>query len=181
MMLDGFYELSAHNVPAAIGIRVLDQLQPRRSAVWRSTVAAAALCTAAALLITMVPLQHWTVPNAATPKQSPVQVAALEPPLRTYSLEQVPIVSKVLTITRTNDEDPYAAIAGWTGHALGSAFVRVPGMGGNRAIQDSAADAASDDATWTMSEGFKPVTETVAATFYLLLRSLPGTELASRS
>ena len=90
---------------------------------------------------------------------------------------------KWLTLKRTAESDPYADLAKETGRGLATLVLYVPGFGGRRGIIDLPVNAADTEPTWAvqMSEGLKPVTESVTETFNILLRTLPMTDLVGRS
>lgn len=59
----------------------------------------------------------------------------------------------------------------------------VPGIGGARGIIDAESKLADSEPAWAvqMSEGLRPVTDSITDTLYLLLKAMPVTELAVRS
>ena len=81
---------------------------------------------------------------------------------------------------RNTDEDPYAGLAKETGQGLATVIRYVPGIGGSMGIVDL---SGTDEPAWAvqMSEGLKPITDSVAETVNLLLRTLPAVVADSRS
>ena len=87
---------------------------------------------------------------------------------------------ELISIAGTPGGDPYAGLAKETGQGLATVVLYVPGVGGTKGIIDVEAESQP---AWAvqMSEGLRPLTNSVTETFNLLLRSLPGSQLAARS
>ncbi|HEV3136386.1 MAG TPA: hypothetical protein VGZ26_00755 [Pirellulales bacterium] len=184
-LLDGFYALAAPEPAGDIAVRVLADLQPPLSSPRRFAVATMSLAAAAGLLIAVMPLVRserraskvWLpTASAATSKQAGSHAAGS---LESLDVNQLPIVPELLAL-RTTDEDPYAGLAKETGQGLATVVLYVPGIGGSKGIVDA---SGSDDPAWAvqMSEGLKPITDSVAETVNLLLRALPDAVSDTRS
>ncbi|MBI3838283.1 MAG: hypothetical protein HY288_10175 [Planctomycetia bacterium] len=198
-LLDGFYALATPHPPSDMAMRVLADLQPKVSPRRRWAVAAVALttgalATAAGLLFAVVPLlrSHSQVPSTVLPTLATVASSDQSGPgsrgaripltgrsLESLELNQLPIVPELLAL-RTADEDPYAGLAKETGQSLATVVLYVPGIGGSKGIVDA---SGKDEPAWAaqMSEGLKPITDSVAETVNLLLRALPTVVSDSRS
>jgi hypothetical protein len=185
-LLDGFYALAAPEADGDIAVRVLADLQPLPSARRRWAVAAASLAAAAGLLIAVMPLLRSgsLAPKAdflarasiATSHQAGSRAMGT---LQSLDVNQLPIVPELLAL-RTANEDPYAGLAKETGQGLAAVVLYVPGIGGSKGIVDA---SGADEPAWAveMSEGLKPITDSVAETVNLLLRALPAAVSDSRS
>jgi hypothetical protein len=79
--------------------------------------------------------------------------------------------------------DPYSNLAKETGLGLAALVLYVPGIGGTKGIIDVADNTVENEPNWAsqMSEGLKPVSQSVSETFNLLWRTLPLSDLAGRS
>jgi hypothetical protein len=79
--------------------------------------------------------------------------------------------------------DPYEGLAKGTGQNLAAVMLYVPGIAGTKGIIDAETEASEGEPSWAdqMSEGLKPVSDSVAETINLILESLPVNQLASRS
>lgn len=188
MLLDGFCALTGPAVPADMAARVLADLPARPSRARYAILAGAALATAAALLVVLIPLVRWSPRDNSqsarrpAPQRPPgaVQLAQSHGSRATAAL---PILASLPSLAGESQGDLYGALAKETGHGLAAIVLYVPGVGGTRGIIDADSGPPSEDPAWAvqMSEGLKPVTDSVTDTLNLLLRALPGTELASRS
>lgn len=199
-LLDGFYTLCAGELPADLADRVLtdravlanrawDHWYPQPATARRVAIAAAALATAAGLLIAFLPTPK-TAPRKSSPEvaQSAAPGATIdaEAPRRpaeiaaasktgmaaaeesgTAATERVrpsarPVVlPKWLAFMRKGKGDPYADLAKETGRGLASLVLLVPGVGGRGSNSNVSENAAEREPTWAgqMSEDLKPVTE----------------------
>ncbi len=198
-LLDGFYALAAPEAPLDMAVRVLTDLQPRLSPRRRWAVgtvtlatgalATGALATAAGLLIAVMPLlrsgaqppstDSRTLAKLASSDRASPRVAARPSTSESLDVNQLPIVPELLAL-RNADEDPYAGLAKETGQGLAAVVLYVPGIGGSKGIVDA---SGTDEPAWAvqMSEGLKPITDSVAETVNLLLRALPAAVSDSRS
>jgi hypothetical protein len=206
-LLDGFCALSAPDAPADMAARVLVDVRPRRSTT-RGRWVYAALATAACLLVAIGPLVRRMPPEdsplAATTepasangrKATAVALSAQKRrPARSASLpsqrvllgsamhDSLPVFASLPILAGDQPGDPYGELAKETGSGLAAIVRYVPGVGGARGIIDAESSAADPDPAWAVqvSEGLRPVTDSVTNTLQLLLKVLPGTELASRS
>jgi hypothetical protein len=177
-LLDGFYALSTPEPAGDIAVRVLADLHPPASPRRRLAVGTASLAAAAALLIAVMPLLRndrrapiGSLPriNLATSQQVGSHAAGT---LEALDVNQLPIVPELLAL-RTAGPEAYAGLAKETGQGLAAFVLYVPGIGGSKGIVDA---NGSDEPAWAvqMSEGLKPITDSVAETVNLLLRALPG-------
>jgi hypothetical protein len=180
-LLDGFYALTTPEISDDLALRVLVDLKHERPAHRRAGRIAAVLATAAALLIAVVPLASnrnakQVATTEATPKVASKANAAQAP------LAELPLVPELISMTSSTKGDPYAGLAKGTGQGLANVMLYVPGIGGSKGIMDVPPTVAKE-ATWTkpVSEGLRPITNTVAETFDLLIESLPVSQLAARS
>jgi hypothetical protein len=183
-LLDGFYALSAPNAPADMSLRVLAEMRPQVASQWRLPVVAAALATAAALLVTVTPLLRGPAqPAKSVDDATAIHSVAARTPADQRPLEQLPLMSDLLSIAASPDGDPYAGLAKETGQGLANVVLYVPGIGYGRGIIDIESRGQSEEPAWAvqMSEGLKPLSDSVTQTFNLLMRSLPVSQLASRS
>jgi hypothetical protein len=178
LLLDGFYEFATPEVPPDMAIRVVNSLRAEPSRLRRVSTVTAALAIAAGLLIAVIPLIRGTASNdersaevAATNKP----VAPLRAPAAARSSHFNKLVaSDLLSIPSSTD------LAKGTGQNLATVMLFVPGIGGSKGIIDG---DINDEPSWAeqMSEGLKPVSDSVAETLNLLLDSLPVTQLATKS
>ncbi len=187
--------------------RVLVDLGPSRSTS-RGRWSYAALATAAGLLLAVGPLLRWMSPEESrlAVKTTPAQVAAQAvspisslaanrrlprtPALPgTHALlgpamhESIPVFASLPILAGDQPGDVYGELAKETGSGLAAIVRYVPGIGGARGIIDAESSVADPEPAWAVqvSEGLRPVTDSVTNTLQLLLRVLPATELASRS
>jgi hypothetical protein len=200
LLLDGFCALVSRDATTDMAVRVLAEMQPPvlRSRRWsvatatRSTVALAtgALALAAGLLIAIVPLARWSSQTAPTRSQVQGTLAAHSltssgpspAVMLPVDLKRLPIVRELLAL-RDEHEDPYAELAKESGQGLARAVLFVPGIGGSKSIVSLAEAKRPSDPAWAvqLSEGLRPISDSVAATFSLMLRSVPVSVADSRS
>jgi hypothetical protein len=202
-LLDGFCALSAPDAPSDMAARVLVDLGPRRSTT-SGRWAYAALATAACLLVAIGPLVRWMSPadSPLAAKAEPAPAAArtasavalstanrrpahtASPPNQHVLLgpamhESLPVFASLPILAG----DPYGELAKETGSGLAAIVRYVPGIGGARGIIDAESSVTDPEPAWAVqvSEGLRPVTDSVTNTLQLLLKALPVTDLASRS
>jgi hypothetical protein len=163
----------------------------------RAAVAVASLATAAGLLIAFLPqapVRH-AAPQAAAPVRQPSLVATAEPaassdPLaadpaaRIETIRRAPLLPLLFPKLARRDKstDPYASMVKQTGKGLAGLLLQVPGFGGLRGIID-ASDNAENEPAWAvqLSEGLRPVTDSVTRSLTLLLEAFTVTDSAKRS
>jgi len=89
--------------------------------------------------------------------------------------EPISQVAQTVALSKLKDGDPYVEVCKFTGRSLGSLLLIVPGIGGRRGIIDLDADRDGKDPTVAsqVSDGLKPVTDSLAATLDLLFRTFP--------
>jgi anti-sigma factor RsiW len=131
---------------------------------------------------------------AKAASSSPLQQGHL-PPLRTTAAlnqrvllgpamhESLPLFASLPILAADPRGDLYGELAKETGSGLAAIVLYVPGIGGARGIIDAESSVVDPEPAWAVqvSEGLRPVTDSVADTLNLLLKALPVTELASRS
>lgn len=180
-LLDGFYALTTPEIADDLALRVLVDLKHERPARHRFGRVAAMMATAAALLIAVIPFVSNRGEKEIAVTESAPQVAskanASQPPLA-----ELPLVPELLSMTSAAPGDPYAGLAKGTGQGLANVMLYVPGIGGGKGIMDVPPTMTKED-SWTqpVSEGLRPITNTVTETFDLLIESLPVSQLAARS
>lgn len=181
--MDGFYALAVPEAPADMALRVMADVEGQPTLGRRSMFAAvAALAMAATVLIAVGPLlwapSHQPSTQVVSKAEHAVATAAL---LKSFPLEQLPMVPELLSIATSPDGDPYAGLAKETGQGLAVMMLQVPGIGGTKGIIDAESDD-NEEPAWAvqLSEGLKPVTDSVTETVNLLMRSLPVSQLAGR-
>ncbi|HTM52527.1 MAG TPA: hypothetical protein VL175_00775 [Pirellulales bacterium] len=182
-LFDAFKRIREPQISDGFNARVLGQVhQPRRQASWR---VAAIGALAASLLVSVTLLSTRVAPRAGDAAgvladNHPVAVAAVHDALGT--IETLPILQTLSALEVEENEDVYGELAKETGSGLAAIVLYVPGIGGTRGIIDADASPAEGDAPWAaqMSEGLKPVTDSVTETVNLLLKTLPIMDLASR-
>jgi hypothetical protein len=184
-LLDGFCALATPESAGDIADRVLADLQPPPSPRRRFAVATMSLAAAAGLLIAVVPLvrSDRRAPHVS-PSKTSVAIANQAGShaggtLESLDVNQLPIVPELLAL-RTASPDAYAGLAKETGQGLATVVLYVPGIGGSKGIVDASGE---DEPAWAvqMSEGLKPITDSVAETVNLLLRALPDAVSDTRS
>jgi len=205
-LLDGFYALTSETAlaglgPADLGVRVVADLRVEPTHRRARSLAAVALATAATLLIAVVPFFRSAPENASADRPSQ-QIASAQkakharrPAARSQAtgltaiaasaipLDSLPMVPELLSLARSEADDPYVDLAKETGQSLATVVLYVPGIGGAKGIMDIESDSQTDEPAWAiqMSEGLKPVTDSVTETLNILLRTFPVGDLASRS
>jgi hypothetical protein len=180
VLLDGFYALAAPEAPADMSLRVLAESRPS-PARWRRVVAAGgALAAAAAVLIVVGPLLVSEPEAAKQASATAAPHAAARAQSGKAPLEQLPLPQFFLVESQRGD--PYVGLAKGTGQSLATVIRYVPGVTGSRGIID-AEERPADEPAWAvrMSEGLKPLTDSVTETVNLLLEALPVSQFASRS
>jgi hypothetical protein len=97
--------------------------------------------------------------------------------------ETLPLLASLPILSANPRDDLYGELAKETGSGLAAIVLYVPGIGGARGIIDAESTLADPEPAWAVqvSEGLRPVTDSVTDTLELLLKALPVTELASRS
>ena len=186
LLLDGFYELASPDPPADLALRVLEDHQQHARPSRRLWFAVPAVAAAAALVFALLPTTHnlgdrSTAHRQADPAPRPTSVSISPAALAKFDKGPLPYLI-MGPGAWTNATDPYAGLAKGTGQNLAAFMLYVPGIAGTKGIIDAESDASIGESGWAgqMSEGFKPVSDSVADTIYLILDSLPVTELASR-
>ncbi len=176
-LLDGFYALATPEAPADLALRVLIEAHPQPAAQRRMVVPAAALATAAVVLVAISPFVSRA---SQQPGNATATSVATKRNSQQAALRQLPLVPELISIAGTPGGDPYAGLAKETGQGLATVVLYVPGVGGTKGIIDVEAESQP---AWAvqMSEGLRPMTNSVTETFNLLLRSLPVSQLAARS
>lgn len=184
ILLDGFYELATPEPPADLAERVMQDRARATERKFRRWVVVPALATAAAVLLAALPWLR-TPQGDTAPAGSPIASRASAPrPLGPGSLgpgtlSQISIVPEWWV----GAKDPYKDLAKGTGQNLAAVMLYVPGIGGTKGIIDAESELGTGEPTWAdqVSEGLKPVSDSVAETLNLILESLPVNQLASRS
>lgn len=185
ILLEGFYELAAPEVSPDMAVRVLDQLKSEPSTRRRLVLGAVSLATAAALLIAVLPaLRGPSSPTAQAPAPSVEARMLSEQKSRAaaaMALEQLSSLPLTL-LASPKGSDPIAELARETGQNLANVVLYVPGIGGTKGIIDAELSVTDGSSSWAgpMSEGLRPVADSVAETVTLLLESLPVADLASQ-
>jgi hypothetical protein len=181
-LFDAFKRIREPQIADDFGARVLSCVRQSPSQVRWRFVAMGAL--AASLLVSAALLSTRTAPpkgdsSGILADNHPAAVAAVHDALGT--IETLPIL-QTLSALEVENEDVYGELARETGSGLAAIVLYVPGIGGTRGIIDADAGPEQGDSPWAaqMSEGLKPVTDSVTETVNLLLKTLPITDLASR-
>jgi hypothetical protein len=188
-LLDGFCALAAPAAPRDMAVRVLAELPVRPSGARRVALVSAALATAAGLLIVLFPLLRVPAPenpqvaSDVLPKPALAARAAAEASLTSPSLESMPILQSLPVLSGQGQGDVYGELVKETGSGLATIVRYVPGIGGTRGIIDAESNSGYDEPAWAVqvSEGLRPVTDSVTDTLNLLWQTLPVADLASRS
>jgi hypothetical protein len=179
-LLDGFYALTTPDVPDDMALRVVAEMRPTAAPRRRWAIGTAALATAAALLIAVLPIFRGSAEPQPGTKTLARNDAPPKPAVQRSPLAQLPqMMPEFLTMAGAPDGDPYAGLAKETGQGMATVMLYVPGFGGGRGI----IDAEAGESPWAvqMSEGLRPITNSVSETFDVLLQGLPVSQLAARS
>jgi hypothetical protein len=180
-LLDGFYALTAPDAPDDLALRVLVDVQNERAPRRRFTRRTAIMATAAAILVAIGPLLHTTPESQVATSNAPQQVATRPAAGATRApLEELPLVPELLSMTNATKGDPFAGLAKGTGQGLANVMLFVPGVGGGKGIMDVPPKKVPSERSWTepVSEGLRPITNTVTETFDLLIETLPVSQVA---
>jgi hypothetical protein len=192
VLLDGFYALAMPEAPADMAARVLADVRPRLSLARNVSLTVAALAIAAGLLVVVVPVlrsaSRAPAQGAAVPPVENQDVRAparaLGASRRARALSEFPIVPELLAIQNAALADaPYETLAKETGQGLATLVLYMPGIGGTKGIIDVDSNSVDDEPPWAaqMSEGLRPVTQSVTETLNLLLRAMPVADSSHRS
>jgi len=199
IMLDGFYLLTTPEAPVDLSTRVLAALHaeptvtvPQPSQSRRAMWAASLLATAAAVLLVVLPLvqrsRNATIAEAEpAAKTAQPQIVArpriVVPSTVSPQLEEIQLIGAMLASLANQKGDPYEELAKGTGQGLATLVLYTPGIGGQKGIMDKNRVPREDDPAWVMqmTEGLKPVTESVTETLDLLLQAIPVMQFAGRS
>lgn len=184
LLLEGFYALATPEPPVDLAVRVLDELRVRPTMSRRVSLVTAVLATAVAVLFAVVPLWQYATrraDDANEPQSASVALAADRPseivPLRWKEIDGLPVVGPVLISLSDDDEttDPYAELVKGTGQGLASVVLYIPRIGSSPGAISMAPNVINGEPGWPqrMTEGLKPVTESVSETLDLLLQALP--------
>ena len=183
-LLDGFYarvgaRRSARHGAACRG-RIAAAARVRRR---RLAIGTGMLATAASVLAVVGLLSSNAIRQGEQPSGAPRVARVTESPPNQASLETKLLVSDLTSLAASAGGDPYAGLAKETGQGLATVMLYVPGVGGGRGIIDAEVDRRAGEPAWAvqMSEGLRPITNSVTETFNLLLRSMPVSQLAARS
>jgi len=188
VLLEGFYALATPEPPADLAIRVVDEMRSRPATTRRISLAAALLATAAAALF-VIPL--WQANRSGedpAPRSRPLAVNSTRQHDKARAgwndVDSLPVVGQVLVSMRDDDRttDPYEELAKRTGQGLANVVLYMPSIGSTPGMI-APGSVVSGEPTWPqrMSEGLKPVTESVSETLDLLLKALPTSQSANRS
>ena len=143
-----------------------------------------ALATAAAVLVAIVPLWRGASSPVPVPERR-VSSAGPNPALESVRMAwQTYSPAPSLLTGEGPPRERYSNLAKETGQSLASVVLYVPGVGGTGGGILAADDSsAGRKAGWAgaMSEGLKPLTDSVSQTFNLLLGAWPSDEANSRS
>jgi hypothetical protein len=82
-------------------------------------------------------------------------------------------------LVATDEPDPYAALAKWTGQNVGAAVMQIPGLASSDEADPEV--SISDDEALSSEFILKPLTDSVAATFLMLWPSQRSAERTKRS
>lgn len=188
VLMDGFYAFATPDPPGDLAVRVVDELRSRPSTARRVTVASALLATAAAALF-VLPLWQINRSGDAPPAARPA-VAQRSPapvdwePVDWEDTENLTVMQRMFVSLSDDDEstDPYAELAKGTGQGLANVVLYMPTIGSSPGMI-APGSVVSGNPTWPqrMSEGLRPVTESVSETLDLLLEALPNPISAGRS
>ncbi|MEX0675852.1 MAG: hypothetical protein WD063_02175 [Pirellulales bacterium] len=189
VLLDAFYALATPEPPADLSVRVLDELRSRPSTSRRVSLATALVAMAAAALFVLPVLHSVRDRSDEGPRRASGPVALRSTQRGNGSragwneIDALPVVGPVLVSISDDDEttDPYAELAKGTGQGLASVVLYMPSIGSSPGMISPNVVSGAPSWPQRVSEGLKPVTESVSETLDLLLRALPMSESASRS
>jgi hypothetical protein len=178
-MLDGFCALTAPAAPHDLAMRVLAQWEGPRPAARRARGTLTALAVAAAVVVVVLPMVRVTPGNVARPPRPDGRPALAAVGHAWRSLSPTPSLLDV----SAPDPVRYSSLAKETGQSLASMMLYVPGVGGSLGIIDGDEMTAGNESSWAgrMSDGLKPLTQSVTQTFGLLLGPWSPGDGAGRS
>jgi hypothetical protein len=179
-LFEGFYALAAPEPSADLAVRVVDELRVRPARARRASLAAALAVATAAGLLLAVPLFQFRRPveNRNVPASHAAITATQSAGHASAGWSQIgalPVVGPVLVSMREGD-DPYAELAKGTGQGLANVVLYMPAVGGSPGLISPEMIGATRTWPERVSEGFKPVTESVGETIDLLLDALPAAD-----
>ncbi len=175
----GFFRASRAQTPVDLAARVLDEIQikplvSRR----RLAFAGAAFSTAAAVLVAVFLTRGGHQAQELAQGPAPA-VNAPELPVQWTKLDDIPVVGPLLLTMNDLDQnaDRYEELAKETGQGLASVVLRMPGVAGPRGVRPPGPPTLDGTGLWPLqvSEGLRPVRESVNETLNLLLKALPIT------
>ena len=195
-LLDGFCALAAPQLSTNLCARVLAEARRPSQPARRATRALGGLAVAGALVVAALPLWRLSTRDVASrgarPPAGRLTSASAGAARRgtgtvgarqrgSFQLESLPLLHHLSALGANKGDDVYGQLTKGTAHGLAAIVLYVPGIGGSRGIIDVEPNADESDPAWAvqMSEGLRPVTDSVTDTFNLLLKALPVTELAS--
>ena len=157
---------------------MLADLPQRGSRVRRAGLVAA---LAAAVVVAVVPLWRGTPRTTAKTEVKLVRPNPALASVRSVWKNYSPAPS--LLIDDGPPGERYSNLAKETGQSLASVVLFLPGVGGTAGILNADGPTDGDGATWagSVSEGLKPIAESVTQTFNLLLGAWPSNDSNSRS
>jgi hypothetical protein len=179
-LLDGFHSLAIPEPPADIPDRVLDEMH-RGTPVRRLPLAAAALAAAASLLIVAMPILRSTWHSRPQHASNPPPRLMLA---RFDLLSELRFIPELFFFLGSHDEEAYAGLAKETGQGLATVVLAMPGIGGSMGIMEPELNLDRERLSWNgpLTKGLRPLRDSVAATFSLLLGGSPrSTEPAPHS
>ena len=91
------------------------------------------------------------------------------------------VLPKWLNLKGEPNRDPYADLMKETGRGLATLVLAVPGFGGRKGILEPQPETALPNWADDVSDGLKPVTDSLTGTFDILLRTIAMEDLASKS
>lgn len=201
LLLDGYAALVAPEPSPELAARVLDQLQAERPrTAQRLALAVGMFATAAALLVAVLPMFSGSEPEVKIAQSEPAEKAATGPrtdlrnrqltvnaarqlsswPMVGPALQSVSAPPKVASDPRSG---PYANLAKETGKGLATVALALPNLGGTLGLVDVGRNVANEPSLpEPVSDGLRPLTQTVSETLDLLLSVIPGHKaVATRS
>ena len=172
-LFEGFFALPAIEAPVDLPARVLEELQVRPVRMPRLVAAVAAVFSTAAAILVAVSMMRDNHPQpqvAVAPSPQPAIAA------RWKKLDDVPLFGPlIMTMNELDDAEPYEEVAKETGQGLATLVLRMPGVAGPRGVRPPAPATMKGPGLLPLqlSEELRPVRESVAETFDLLLGVLP--------